>query len=268
MAVVIQPLADLQENEAPIPVVMQKTGPVRCTRCQAYVNPYFQFTNGGRSFSCNICQMSNDLAPEYVCNLDMNGRRMDVMERPELLFGSYEFAVGPEYCSKPPVPVSYLFAVDVSWPAIQNGMLATFCSSLKYFLYSTPDALVKGARVGIIAYDKSINFFNLKPELDTFQMMVVNDLNDVFSPIEEGLLVDPIKSRPLIESLLDSLPTIFGGNRSPESAVGSACLCAFEALVTNLLTIRKSLAESYPYFIAAYPTGVRVFYKTEMIPSL
>ena len=226
----MQPLADLEDNEASIPVIQKQTGPVRCARCQAYVNPYFQFTNGGRSFTCNLCQMSNELPADYVCNLDMNGRRMDIMERPELLFGSYEFSVGSEYCSKPPVPASYLFAVDVSWPAIQNGMLATFCSSLKYFLYSSPEPLAKGAKVGIITYDKSINFFNLKPELETFQMMVVNDLDDVFSPIEEGLLVDPLASRALIESLLDALPNIFGGNRSPEAAVGSACLCAFDAL--------------------------------------
>lgn len=27
----------------------------RCTRCQAYVNPFFRFQDGGNSAICNIC---------------------------------------------------------------------------------------------------------------------------------------------------------------------------------------------------------------------
>lgn len=59
--VVIQPLADLAHDEDPLPVVdFGKEGPIRCSRCQAYPNPFFQFVNGGRLFICNLCSFSNE----------------------------------------------------------------------------------------------------------------------------------------------------------------------------------------------------------------
>ncbi|KAJ3332353.1 COPII coat Sec23p-Sfb3p heterodimer component, partial [Kappamyces sp. JEL0680] len=216
---------------APIPVVdFGKSGPIRCSRCQAYANPFFQFINGGRLFICNLCSFSNEVPPNYFSNLDMNGRRIDLNQRPELLMGSCEFAVQDQYCARPPTPVSYLFVVDVSWNAVQNGMLATFSSALKHFLYSGQFAIPAGARVGIVTFDRTIHFYNLKPTLESFQMMVVGDLLDVFSPLQEGLLVDPVASRPLVESLLDALPTMFGTNKVGDAALGSACKAGFEAL--------------------------------------
>ena len=36
------------------------TGPVRCNRCKAYMNPFVQFVDGGRRFMCNICSYSSE----------------------------------------------------------------------------------------------------------------------------------------------------------------------------------------------------------------
>ncbi len=91
----------------------------------------------------------------------MNGRRIDLNQRPELLYGSCEFAVQDQYCARPPTPVSYLFAVDVSWNAIQSGMVATFASALKYYLYSGAFMIPKGAKIGIMTYDRAVQFYNL-----------------------------------------------------------------------------------------------------------
>lgn len=59
--------------------------------------------------------------------------------------------------------------------------------------------------------------------------MIVGDTEEVFSPIENGLLVDYIQSRNLIESLLTNLPTIFQ-NRVLDSAVGAAAMAGLDAL--------------------------------------
>ncbi|KAJ2995947.1 COPII coat Sec23p-Sfb3p heterodimer component [Globomyces sp. JEL0801] len=229
--IVIQPLADLAPEEAPIPVVdFGKSGPPRCSRCKAYVNPHFRFLSGGRTFTCNLCGMSNEVPQEYFSNLDMNGRRVDYNYRPELQFGSCEFSVQDEYCARTPLPVSYLFAIDVSWNSIQSGMLATFASALKFYLYSGHYSLPKGSKIGILTFDRGIHFYNLKHSLESFQMMVVGDLDEVFTPLQEGLLVDPFKSQSIIENLLDTLPTLFSSNRVGETAMGSACRAGFEAL--------------------------------------
>ena len=60
MGIILCPLADPGEEEAPIPLVdFGQDGPVRCTRCMGYVNPYCQFIDGGRKFKCNLCNEEN-----------------------------------------------------------------------------------------------------------------------------------------------------------------------------------------------------------------
>jgi protein transport protein SEC24 len=159
---IVQPLADLDPEEAPMPVVdSRQSGPARCSRCAAYVNPFFRFVEGGRKSVCNICQHWSDVSPDYFSNLDMNGRRLDIAQRPELMFGSCEFEVQNEYCARDPQPCNYLFAVDVSWNSVQSGMLATFASSIKHYLYSGNFTIPPGSRFGFLTYDRAIQFYNM-----------------------------------------------------------------------------------------------------------
>jgi protein transport protein SEC24 len=92
----------------------------------------------------------------------MNGRRIDADLRPELKFGSCAFEVANEYCARPPLPVSYLFAIDVSYNSVHSGMVSTFASAIKHFLYSGQFEIPDGARVGFMTYDRSIHFYNMK----------------------------------------------------------------------------------------------------------
>ena len=66
-------------------------GPIRCTRCKGYINPFCTFTDGGRRFICSLCQFASDVPNSYFCNLDMAGRRMDLETRPELMYGTCEY---------------------------------------------------------------------------------------------------------------------------------------------------------------------------------
>ena len=53
MGCVVQPLAEHPSGE-PIPVVnFGGAGVVRCDSCRAYINPFVQFMEGGRSWKCN-----------------------------------------------------------------------------------------------------------------------------------------------------------------------------------------------------------------------
>jgi protein transport protein SEC24 len=74
-------------------------------------------------------------------------------------------------------------------------------------------------------------------------MMVVSDISESFMPLQSGFLVDPKESRyfvgnvyvrEVIESLLDTIPVIFGSNRLAEPALGAALTAGFEALVLML----------------------------------
>ena len=57
---IIQPLANQDDEEEPVPVVHYQKGPLRCSKCMAYVNPFFQFVDQGNAFNCNLCGMKND----------------------------------------------------------------------------------------------------------------------------------------------------------------------------------------------------------------
>ncbi len=109
LALLVQPLAQLRADEQPVPVVAcPASGPPRCKRCRAYINPWFLFIEGGQKFVCNLCHAPTECPPDYFANLDMSGRRSDFAARPELQFGSVEFDVPKEYWAiqtKPPSSV-------------------------------------------------------------------------------------------------------------------------------------------------------------------
>ncbi|KAF8928335.1 hypothetical protein EDD21DRAFT_383268 [Dissophora ornata] len=247
MGLVIQPLAKLRADEAPIETVdFGESGPARCRRCKAYINPYMIFTNGGQRFVCNMCLFENEIDPNYFCNLDMNGRRLDLDQRPELRNGSIEFAVPKEYWNKTPAPAAYVFAIDVSWNAIQSGTLAQCVAGIKSAVWDENGVskMPPGAQIGILTYDKTVHFYNVSPTLEQAQMMVVPDVNDVFVPLSDGFLVNPETSKTIVESLLDSLPQLFAENKITEPVIGAvvqAVCTALESRGGKLILFQTSL---------------------------
>jgi protein transport protein SEC24 len=64
------------------------------------------------------------------------------------------------------------------------------------------------------------------------QMMVVSDLDDIFLPLPDDLLVNLSESRSVVETFLDSLPSMFQDNVNVESAFGPALKAAFMVMVS------------------------------------
>ena len=61
LGIIIQPLADLHPKDTKVPIVdFGESGPVRCKRCRAYINPFCVFTQGGSKFTCNLCGTESD----------------------------------------------------------------------------------------------------------------------------------------------------------------------------------------------------------------
>ena len=90
LCLLVQPFASNPQNDIPL-VDFGASGPLRCNRCRAYINPHVQFIKGGRYFVCNMCEMANDVSEEYYANLDMSGKRIDLDLRSELKFGTVDF---------------------------------------------------------------------------------------------------------------------------------------------------------------------------------
>ncbi|EXJ62307.1 hypothetical protein A1O7_02741 [Cladophialophora yegresii CBS 114405] len=242
LGLVLQPFAALQEGEQPVPVLdFGEGGPPRCRRCRTYINPFMTFRAGGNKLVCNMCNFPNDVPPEYFAPTDVAGVRVDRLQRPELMMGTVEFTVPKEYQTKEPVPMRWLFMIDITQEAINRGFLESVCKGVLDTLYEgdgeeIPEGdtetrrLPAGARVAIVTYDKEIQFYNLTAGLDTAQMMVVTDLEDPFVPLAGGLFVDPQESKTVIMALLKSIPTMFSLVKNPEPALLPALNAGLAAL--------------------------------------
>lgn len=58
-AVLCTPFATPENGETIVPEVSLEQLPPRCTRCNAYINLYVQWIDGGDSWVCNMCTMKN-----------------------------------------------------------------------------------------------------------------------------------------------------------------------------------------------------------------
>ena len=242
---IIQPLAVLGEGEEAIPVIDYVTGPVRCGRCMAYVNPFFTFLDGGHSFLCSICGMKGEVPVDYRCNLDANGMRRDRQERSELCRGSVEYVVGKDFLTREVHDPAYLFAVDVSYAAVMSGLTQSAVDAIRNSL----DVMKANERVhvGVMTYDSSIHFYALAPPRTEPLMYVMSDIDDVFLPCPAAEVLVPLSSAPhlsLLHKLLDMIPAMYNKDTrdanhtsSFGAAVSVAAECVMETGGKVLMTV-------------------------------
>ncbi|XP_014513552.1 protein transport protein Sec24-like At4g32640 [Vigna radiata var. radiata] len=229
LAMLVQPLALPHPSEEPIQVVdFGESGPVRCSRCKAYINPFMKFIDQGRRFICNLCGFSDETPRDYHCNLGPDGRRRDADERPELCRGTVEFVATKEFMVREPMPAVYFFLIDVSMNAVQTGAAAAACSAISQVISDLPE----GPRtfVGVATFDSTIHFYNLKRALQQPLMLIVPDVQDVYTPLQTDVIVPLSECREHLQLLLENIPTMFQNNRTSESAFGAAIKAAFLAM--------------------------------------
>ncbi|XP_074319619.1 protein transport protein SEC24 B-like [Silene latifolia] len=229
LALLVQPFALPHPSEEPIQVVdFGEGGPLRCARCKGYVNPFMKFIDQGRRFICNLCGFTDETPRDYQCNLGPDGRRRDADERPELCRGTVEFVASKEYMVREPMPAVFFFLVDVSMNAVKTGATAAACSAIKQVIGDLPEG--HRTMVGIATFDSTIHFYNLKRALQQPLMLIVPDIQDVYTPLETDVVVQLSECRQHLELLLESIPTMFQSNMTADSAFGAAVKAAFLAM--------------------------------------
>ncbi|XP_027095162.2 protein transport protein SEC24 C [Coffea arabica] len=229
MALLVQPMALPHPSEEPIQIVdFGEAGPVRCSHCKAYINPFMKFIDQGRRYICNLCGATNETPREYQCNLGPDGRRRDADERPELCRGTVEFVATKEFTVRDPMPAVYFFLIDVSMNSIQTGATEAACSAISQVIADLPEG--PRTMVGIATFDSTIHFYNLKRALQQPLMLIVPDVQDVYTPLESDVVVQLSECRQHLELLLESIPTMFQNNRTSDSAFGAAVKAAFLAI--------------------------------------
>jgi protein transport protein SEC24 len=184
-----------------------------------------------------MCNVSNEVPAEYDWDRTTN-TQIDRWSRPELNRSVVEFVAPTEYMVRPPQPPVYVFLLDVSPAAVQSGMLATATRTILENLGRIPNTDGR-TKVAVIGFDSALYFFSLgvpassgsaplvnteiegedgegaeavpaqdepEPEIN---MMVVSDLDDVYLPRPNDLLVNLSESRKPLESLLERVNEMF-----------------------------------------------------------
>ncbi|KAF9517526.1 hypothetical protein BS47DRAFT_1371371 [Hydnum rufescens UP504] len=259
LSLVLQPFAQQRAEEYPVPVVdFGAPGPPRCGDCRAYVNPWCIWIMNGQRWICNICRKENPVAADYYSPLDPSGKRSDLPNKPELKHGTVDFVVPMEYWAqpapprllplysddsqldspsesnslRPPQPMSTLFMIDVSQPATSSGLVAFLCNSIREILYgSDAGNPFENRLVGFMTFDSTLHFYNISSDLVQPGMLIVSDIDEVFSPFRQGLFVDPQASRALIERLLDIISQQFVDRPNTACALSPALRGALAAML-------------------------------------
>mmetsp|Transcript_23392 Transcript_23392/g.43028 ORF Transcript_23392/g.43028 Transcript_23392/m.43028 type:complete len:895 (-) Transcript_23392:139-2823(-) len=229
LGLILQPLAPVQEEVPSINFGAVGTI-VRCKTCRSYINPFVQWQSNGRQWTCNLCGLSQATPDTYYSSLDETGKRMDRHARQELSKGAVEYIAPGEYMVRPPQPPVFLFLIDVSYTAVATGMLDTVVTGIKEAIQSGCMPGGERMQMGIITYDSVLHFYNLNSSLSQPQMLVVSDLEDMFLPLANDILVSAPEGEAAILNLLDSLPAIFADTKVNESCLGSAVRGAFMAM--------------------------------------
>ncbi|XP_059202347.1 protein transport protein Sec24B isoform X3 [Centropristis striata] len=221
LGLLLHPFRDLQQ----LPVITSNTI-VRCRSCRTYINPFVTFLDQ-RRWKCNLCYRVNDVPDEFMYN-PVTRSYGEPHKRPEVQNATVEFIASSDYMLRPPQPAAYLFVLDVSHNAVEAGYLKYFCESLLDNLDKLPGDT--RTRVGFLTFDNTIHFYNLQEGLSQPQMLVVSDIDDVFIPSHDSLMVNLKESKELVKDLLTSLPGMFSQSRETHSALGPALQAAFKLM--------------------------------------
>ncbi|BGP16188.1 COPII subunit [Rhodosporidiobolus nylandii] len=230
LALILTPYRSLKPGDPEVPVVAD-TVIARCRRCRTYINPYVTFIEGGQRWKCCMCNLSNEVPQMFDWDQEKN-QPADRYARHELNSSVVEFVAPTEYMVRAPQPPIYVFVIDVSYSAVSSGMVATAARTLLESLDRLPNADDR-TKIAIIGVDSCLHFFTLNNESPDPTMLVVGDLDDVFLPMPNDILVNLAEAKAGVENILGRLSDMFQDTHNTGNALGAGLQAAFK-LVSNV----------------------------------
>ena len=193
IACVWQPLAELSQQDTPIPVVdTSKKGPIRCSRCLAYANPFFASYDNSRTVTCNMCGLTQPMPVELISERDAHL---------EMTNGTVDFLVPQSYVTKPPQLNIFFVCIDISADSLEKGLPQSILTSLKSVAGYIP--CPSRTRICIMTYSNSFTYY--RPSA-TLQEVVINEVDEPFvSDPMEGLSFSLDSQLEILSEFIDAL---------------------------------------------------------------
>ncbi|KHJ87181.1 Sec23/Sec24 trunk domain protein [Oesophagostomum dentatum] len=207
--------------------IIQTSTIVRCRYCRTYINPYIYLPDS-RHWKCNLCNRNNDL-PDDFC-WDPNTKSFgDPVNRPEIQHPTVEFIAPNEYMLRPPQPAVYVFVLDVSAAAVEAGYLFAFSEQLLINLDQLPGD--DRTQVAFVAVDSMVHFYQFTSGSRRLpKELIVDEVDDMFLPMNQGILVSLRKNADAVRSFVEKLPVLFEKATSSSNCLGSALKIVHELI--------------------------------------
>ncbi|WPT14116.1 Protein transport protein Sec24-like CEF [Picochlorum sp. SENEW3] len=227
--VAVQPLALQGKGDSAIPLIDSTSdGPFRCSNCNAYACPFMKFSSNGTTMTCCFCGSQTQVPSEHVGQVGMNGRRVDGDVKPEFSFGTVEHIVSGKYQIREPMLPTYVFLIDCTLDSVATGVTGTVCSALSSLIDSV--AGKERARIAIVTFDSSVQFYDLLSASEDPKMFVMGDVQDPFCPLGANAFVPLEGHSNKLKQLLARIPELYKDTKTAESAGGAAIQSCIDAL--------------------------------------
>lgn len=233
VAAICQAFAELTPKEVPVPIVnFGESGPLRCARCKAYINPFFTWQSQGRETTCNLCGQRTEVPDDYLCSLDERGQRRDHAERPELQRGTVDYVAPRDYSDERlPGKPAVAIVLDASLRSIQAGLFSQVLWTLRALIGFLQEP---APRIALIIFDYALHFYAFRPGFEDAHEITVADIEDPFVPCSHDVLcVEANDYRLQWEALLEKLPGMFAESPADKSAGGAALKAATELVAAH-----------------------------------
>ncbi|KFV43878.1 Protein transport protein Sec24B, partial [Tyto alba] len=223
LGLLLHPFRDLTQ----LPVITSSTI-VRCRSCRTYINPFVSFIDQ-RRWKCNLCYRVNDVPEEFMYN-PLTRSYGEPHKRPEVQNSTVEFIASSDYMVKKVFMLKIIFILSFGKCRYSESCqlkAIAMCIVIQCSLMLPGDSRT---RIGFITFDSTVQFYNLQEGLSQPQMLIVSDIDDIFLPTPDSLLVNLHESKELIKDLLNALPNMFINTRETHSALGPALQAAFKLM--------------------------------------
>ncbi|XP_011496986.1 PREDICTED: protein transport protein Sec24A [Ceratosolen solmsi marchali] len=221
LGILIHPFKDLNSIST-----IQSNTIVRCRLCRTYINPFVYFVDSKR-WKCNLCYKVNELPEEFLFDPATKSYG-DPSRRPEIRTSTIEFIAPSEYMLRPPQPAVYLFIFDVSRLAVESGYLSIVCNIISEEMSRLPGD--SRTQIGFLAVNSAIHFFSMQDNVSQPHQLIMLDVDDIFLPCPENLIVNLKEREELLKDLLSQLPNMFKDNNDTNCALGAALQAALKLM--------------------------------------
>lgn len=127
----------------------------RCENCKGFINPFFEFLPGRKTFKCNLCHQVQNTPKQYQ---DPYGDYSNT----ELCLGSYEFFASDTYTPRPPMEPSYCFLIDISHSSMANNIPFYAIAAIKEAIQSGRFNGRKAVSLKIILFDTQLHIVRFR----------------------------------------------------------------------------------------------------------